>query len=267
MDIVDIDRAEAVAALRSAAPRVSALIRAIRDPGRPTNGLEWTLGQTAAHVVSDVRMHREWLRGEGTIDYGVPDLSTRNRQNAEKLGASEPGELARLLDAEVNAFAGEVEQSLPSATIPAEVGPALTVGQVVCVLLGEFLVHGFDLATTLGRPWSIGRSEANLVAAGSLAILPQFVNEPAARGARVAYELRLRDGPRVVVRIDHGTLSVESSHPGGRVDARIWADPAAFLLVGYGRTGQWGAIAHGKLLAWGRKPWTAFRFATYLRNP
>jgi uncharacterized protein (TIGR03083 family) len=267
MDIVDINRAEALAALRSAAPRVSALIRAITNADAPTKGLEWTLGQTAGHVVSDVRMHREWLRGEGTIDYGVPDLATRNRQNLEKLGESEPGELARLLDAEVTAFAGEVEQMPLSATIPAEVGPALTVGQVTCVLLGEFLVHGFDLATTLGRPWSIGRPEANLVAAGSLAILPQFVNESAARDSSVAYEVRLRDGPRVVVRIDHGTMSVEPSHQGARVDARISADPAAFLLVGYGRTGQWGLIARGKLLAWGRKPWTALRFATYLRNP
>jgi hypothetical protein len=212
-------------------------------------------------------MHREWLRGEGAIDYGVPDLSARNRQNVRKLGVTEPEELARLLDAEVTAFAGEVGQMNPSATIPAEVGPALTVDQVVCVLLGELLVHGFDLATTLDRPWPIGRSEANLVAAGSLAILPQFVDERAARGAGVAYELRLRGGPRVVVRIDHGTLSVEPGHPGARVDARISADPAAFLLVGYGRAGQWGAIARGRLLAWGRKPWTAFRFATYLRNP
>jgi hypothetical protein len=148
------------------------------------------------------------------------------------------------------------------------VGPSLTVAEMTCVLLVEALVHGYDLAGTLGRPWTIDRAEANLVVAGMLAILPQFVNPAAARGASVAYELRMRDGPKAVVRIRDGALTVDSSAASGAaVDCHISADPAAFLLVGYGRTSQWGPIVRGRLLAWGRRPWQALRFGSFIRSP
>jgi hypothetical protein len=30
---------------------------------------------------------------------------------------------------------------------------------------------------------------------------------------------------------------------------------------------QWGLIARGKLVAWGRKPWLALRFKSFFPNP
>jgi hypothetical protein len=45
------------------------------------------------------------------------------------------------------------------------------------------------------------------------------------------------------------------------------ADPAAFLLVGSGLRSQWGQIARGKLLTWGRKPWLALRFVSLFSPP
>ena len=240
---------------------------AIPDPDAPTRGLEWTLGQTAAHVISDVRLHRRWLRGEGEIDYGTFDLAARNRRNLDAVVEHVPGRLADVLRAESAAYVAEAGAMPAGATIPAETGPSLTVEEVTCVLLGELVVHGFDIARTLGRPWPIGRAEANLVATGTFATLPQFVNPETARDADVSYELRLRGGPCATVRIHHGELTVEPRAGKPRVDARISADAASFLLVGYGRIPQWGPILRGKLLAWGPKPWAAFRFATYLRNP
>ena len=52
-----------------------------------------------------------------------------------------------------------------------------------------------------------------------------------------------------------------------RVDCHIVADPVAFLMVAYARQSQWEAIAKGKLLAWGRRPWAALRLTSYVRNP
>ena len=50
-------------------------------------------------------------------------------------------------------------------------------------------------------------------------------------------------------------------------DCRISADSAAFLLVAYGRIGQLGPILRGQLIAWGRRPWTALRLNSFIRNP
>jgi uncharacterized protein (TIGR03083 family) len=264
---ISIDRASALATTRSAGDRTAEVIAAIRDPRAPTRGLGWTLGETAAHLVANARSHRAWLRGEGKIDYGAPDLAEVNRRAIDELEERDPARLAELLRAENQAYVGAAGDQPPGATVPAEVGPALSVEVMTCVYLGELLVHGFDLARTLGRPWPIARAEANLVAAGALSILPQFVDPAAARDASVAYELRLRGGPRVVLRVRDGTLGVEPGTPGVTVDCRISADPAAFLLVAYGRVGQWGPIVRGQLLAWGRRPWAALQLTSYVRNP
>jgi uncharacterized protein (TIGR03083 family) len=262
-----IDRTNALATTRTAGDRTADVIAAIRDPEAPTRGLGWTLGETAAHLVANVRYHRAWLRGEGKIDYGVPDLAEVNRRAIAELEERDPARLAEIMQEENQAYVGAAGDQPPGATVPAEVGPALSVEVMTCVYLGELLVHGFDLARTLGRPWRIGRVEANLVVAGALAILPQFVDPAAAREASVSYELRLRAGPRVVLRVGDGTLAVEPVTPGVGVDCRISADPAAFLLVAYGRVGQWGPILRGQLLAWGRRPWAALRLTSYVHNP
>jgi uncharacterized protein (TIGR03083 family) len=264
---VSIDRAGALATTRTAGDRTADVIAAIRDPEAPTRGLGWTLGETAAHLVANLRSHRAWLRGEGKIDYGVPDLAEVNRRAIDEVGERDPVRLAEMLRAENQAYVGAAGDQPPGATVPAAVGPALSVEVMTCVLLGELLVHGFDLARTLGRPWRIARAEANLVATGALAVLPQFVDPAAARGGSVSYELRLRGGPRVVLRFGDGALAVGPASPGVAVDCRISADPAAFLLVAYGRVGQWGPITHGQLLAWGRRPWAALRLTSHVRNP
>ena len=108
---------------------------------------------------------------------------------------------------------------------------------------------------------------ARLVVAGVLpAMIPLTVDAAAAAGLHAAYELRIRGGPRFMVRFRDGAASVEppASRP---VDCWISADPTAFLLFGYGRTGLWGPMARGRLVAGGRRPWLALRYRRLLRNP
>jgi hypothetical protein len=97
-------------------------------------------------------------------------------------------------------------------------------------------------------------------------ILPRFVDEANAKDFTGTYELRLRGGPSVMVAFDRGkvTTGPKNDH---KADCVVNADPAAFLLVGYGRASQWGPIMRGKLLAGGRKPWLALRFSSLLVNP
>jgi hypothetical protein len=45
------------------------------------------------------------------------------------------------------------------------------------------------------------------------------------------------------------------------------ADPVAFLLLAYGRRGQWPLIAQGRLLSYGRKPWLALSLRSLFVNP
>jgi hypothetical protein len=54
--------------------------------------------------------------------------------------------------------------------------------------------------------------------------------------------------------------------PGDKVDCWIAADPVAFLLVGYGRTGQWSQALRGRIVTGGRKPWLGLKFGDLLTS-
>ena len=65
-----------------------------------------------------------------------------------------------------------------------------------------------------------------------------------------------------------GVMSVgRGRREGDAADCTISADPEAFLLVGYGRSSQWGPILRGKIFASGRKPWLGLKFNSLLVKP
>lgn len=139
---------------------------------------------------------------------------------------------------------------------------------VTATLLGEVLIHGYDIAQASRQPWLIPPTHAGLVFSGALPMLPYFVNHAAAAGVRASFDLRLRDkdSPRVRLAFDDGTLDVASG-PAEPVDCHLSADPTAFLLVMYGRQGPLRPALTGKVVAWGRKPWLAFRMPSLLQRP
>jgi uncharacterized protein (TIGR03083 family) len=268
IDGLSIDREKALAAVAAVGERTADVIGAIGDLDGRTRGLEWTLGQTAAHIVGDVQYHRAWLQGEGKIDYFVPDLAEENLRGIESVKERDPMALAATVRQDNAAFVSEAAGQPAGAAFAEEVGPDLSLEVMISVHLGELLVHGWDIAATLGRPWAIERDEANIVARGVLPVLPMIVDRAAAARVSLSYELSLRGGgPRVFIRVHDGSLTVEPVASRAPVDCQISADPAAFLLVAYGRVGQLGPILRGQLIAWGRRPWAALRLNSFIRNP
>ncbi|ORV17937.1 hypothetical protein AWB95_05815 [Mycobacterium celatum] len=136
---------------------------------------------------------------------------------------------------------------------------------MTCLLLGEQLVHGLDIARATGQPWTISRDDALLVVPAALALAPNYLRQSRTRGMHTSFELRIRGGGRYRMAVDDGTAVVSAA--GGKADCVVTADPVTFLLVGYGRVSQWSQIIHGKLLAGGRKPWLAAKFGTLLASP
>jgi hypothetical protein len=159
-----------------------------------------------------------------------------------------------------------------SADLPAEFkiawheGYPLSLGALIWVGVGEMVVHGYDIARAVKKPWPIDRQLACQILNGAGEGWPLFVDRKNVRGVTASYEISLRGGPKQVFRFVDGCLTVEppSSIP---VDCHISADPVAFLLVGFGRVSQWPQIAQGKIVAWGRKPWLGVKFRSLLRKP
>lgn len=262
-------------ALRSAAARTARLVRAVPDGAARVPGMDWTAAETAAHLVGEASFYTGFLTGKRDardyLDDGRAGAGAAERNaaaNIRQLREFPERDLPRLADAIIAAaeeFADAAAGRPDSDRALVTNGMTITVPVMSALLLGEQVIHGLDIARAAGLPWTITPEDAFLVLDGALAVLPDYVDRRAAAGRHVSYELRLRGGPRYRLSFDDGALAVTA--PGPKADCVISADPVSFLLVGYGRTGQWGQIIRGKLVAGGRKPWLGPAFGKLLTSP
>jgi hypothetical protein len=274
----DVRRADAQAraALADAVARSAQLWRSIADSAAPVPGLAWTAGQTAAHVVGDMREYTEALTRHVNGDHAainVPDGSpaqVRTGVNDRHLVDVAERDLRRLADmleetaASYLAVASAIDTSQHVAILTAD-GLVLEPAAMTCLLLGEQLVHGLDIARAAHRSWSIGRDDALLVIPAVLALAPKYLRPSRTKDLNISFELRMRGARRYRMAIADGTGVVTVA--GEKADCVITADPVTFLLIGFGRVSQLPQILRGKLRAGGRKPWLAANFGTLLASP
>lgn len=265
MDAVRIDKDEARAAVEAAAAQTAQLIRAIPDTNLRAHGLDWTVGETATHLVWVTRGYTRWASGRGAPEWGLDRLADTNARLINELPGRRPAALADLFAEGTRGFL-ETTANLPGdRPVPWFGGHALSLASATCLVLEEVLVHGYDIAKAIGRPWPIAARHASLAVDGLTSVLPLMVNPQTAGTVTATYAIHVRGGSRFVVRFQGGALTVEplSAAP---FDCHISADPVAFLLVSMGRVSQWRAVARGKLVAWGRKPWLGLKYRSLLTN-
>lgn len=277
----DVRRADAHtrAALAEAVARTAQLWRSIADSAAPVPGLSWTAGQTAAHMVADMREYTEALTRHVNGDHAkinIPDGSPArartavNDQHLINVSERNPHRLAEMLEetaARYLAVATDIEAADTSERVEILTADGLVLEPAVmtCLLLGEQLVHGLDIARAVHRPWTIDRDDALLVIPAVLSLAPKYLRPSRTKNLNISFELRMRGGSRYRIAITHGAGVVTVA--GEKADCVITADPVAFLLVGGGRVRQLPVLLRGKLRACGRKPWLAAKFGTLLATP
>jgi hypothetical protein len=274
----DVRRADAHAraALADAVARSAQLWRSVADSAAPVPGLAWTAGQTAAHMVADMREYTEALTRHVNGDdaaINIPDGSparARTAVNDRHLIDVSERDLRRLADmleetaTRYLAVASAIDTSERVEILTAD-GLVLEPAVMTCLLLGEQLVHGLDIARAAHRSWSIGREDALLVIPAVLSLAPKYLRPSRTKNLNISFEIRMRGGCRYRMAIANGTGVVTAA--GEKADCVITADPVAFLLVGGGRVPQLPVVLRGKLRAGGRKPWLAAKFGTLLASP
>lgn len=271
-DTAPIDWPAARRAVAVAGPRLTALLRSVRTPDAPALG-DWDVSQLAVHISHAVDGISAMTRGGGALIEDIWGLSTLTAVLVAGEGRRSPAEMADRIDATITDFLASMDAAVEDRSFNWMVqGTEMALSSMTCHILSELTVHGLDVARAVGVDWPIERAHATLILRGFL--LPaldllgrSMVNQETAGAVRARFELRLRGGGgRVWLRFFDGDLSMEAA-PKGRVDCHLSVDPEAFLLVSWGRKGQWPAILRGQLLAWGRKPWRGLRLRAWLRNP
>jgi uncharacterized protein (TIGR03083 family) len=250
------------------ADRFAALVTAAPDPTvRVPTSPDWTVRDVAAHLVTVTVRYADGPEGRGVWTRTPLDLPALNHDQVAALGIVTVGELAARLRQELTAVRAQIRgygSNVPSfrfhGSEPVRADVALG------LLLGELLVHGWDVARALRRPWPIDPGHAALVFDGLDPILPGWVRPERVRGLTAGFEVRLRGQASRVWAFRDGRLHV-NPRDRGRIDVHLSADPAAFLLVCYAREPLWKHVASGRMLAWGRKPWLALTLPNRFHNP
>ncbi|MGH9071485.1 MAG: maleylpyruvate isomerase family mycothiol-dependent enzyme [Acidimicrobiales bacterium] len=274
------DTGTARPALAAAAERSSDMIRSVPDMDVAIPGSEWTVGDAASHLIFALRAFTDSANSKYPAWRQVEDRLAGTTATAKRIAAinrvlipqepaRSPAEAAAAIQHGAAAFL-EATAGAPSSqrllTPWYGDGESLGMGEATCLLLGEQVMHGFDIAKALGRSWHIPKSDAHLILQAARAMIPKMADPEAIGRTTATYRLHLGGTSGFVVRCADGALQVQA--PGSqRVDCHVAADPVTFLLLGYGRISLWQAIGRAKMATWGRKPWLALRFTSFVTRP
>lgn len=212
-------------ALHAASTRFIALVESLdpADAARPVPGLDWNVGETVAHVLTVVRRGFADRRRSATAG----ETAGLNQVCLDELPERDLGALARLLRHDVHTALDVVFPRIPEdREFPFHGGVITTMTPALRILLGEYVIHGYDVARAVGQPWTIPDDEAFLLVPGQL--MGAWVRPDA---AEETYELRLGDAPPIRMSVGPRRLQVEQGTGG----TPITMAPAEFVLGFYNR--------------------------------
>ena len=262
-------------ALRRAAAATGELLGSISDSRAdvPVPGLAWTVAETAAHLVALLRQSTDFASGarDGAAERaalppsgGIGErMALANARELDRLAERRIPVLRQLLESSVDEYTTLIAGRRDGGPVETMFGPEDRAA-MTAALVGEQLVHGFDLARAIGRRWTIDPDAARLTLTGLAPFLPYMVDAEAIRHVRARIEVRILGGPRFTLVLDHGRAVAEPAD--GRCDCWIQAQPVPYLLTGYGRVNRWLPLLRRQIRAGGRRPWIAARMSSYLTS-
>ena len=266
MTAVAVDRAKTEEAILDVTAQLTELLRAGANTAAVLPRSNWTVAQAASHLVIAGRFFCELAAGADAF-YAEGTREALAQANASKLEAFteyDGAALADHLDEVTRTFLTAAAGHPGSRQVTTPMG-RMDLDTLRSYLLAHSMIHGYPLAKAVGRTLRIPGGYVALALPFLTSAMLTVVDAPHVGGLNASFLIHLRGGPRLAVAFDHGALRV--NEPARRVDCHISADPLAFFLVAMGLQSQWAAIARGKMMAWGTKPWLAFRLVAYFAVP
>lgn len=261
-----VDLVAARQALRALTPRTVALVSSIVEPDISMSGSEWTVGEAAAHLVFGAKDYSDHARGvDQCYSIDPTDRAGSHRRSLAAMAKRGSHQLGAELQLDIGAFLDATEGRTAEDLLPWH-RRSLPCATMTCLLIGEQLLHGYDMAQALGAEWPIETEPARLAVQALLPLLPALVDSGAAKGVNASYELAVHGGPRVVARFRDGTGSIDPSDD-GFVDCRLSSDPIDWLLALYGRVGWETLLRTGRVTVTDGDATLGAGFKRLLRNP
>jgi len=255
--------------LEDAVHRVVDVVRSAPNLHQTVADGRWTIRDTTAHLTVTFGLYTEFAAGATTSPYQAvtPEVCTAvSEQLFADVSEDDPERLTGLLLDSAERFLDETSGLPGDHPVVYHCGLPYNVFGLTGTLLGDVILHGYDIAARLRLPWRIGAGDATLVLAAYAPLYCLIVDPDRTKGLNVAVSVDLGDGGPAVARFGDGEFGFEE--PGGEpVDATISADPVAFLMVASGRLDRSAAIALGLMELGGPRPDVAMAFPDYFAYP
>lgn len=222
----------------------------------------WTLVDCLGHVALAPTRFLALARGEGEWCRQAIDVPDFNAKQIANLPTRDVSVLARQLREGLDILVDTVSHF--NAQVPKmrfDGDRLIRADAALGILIGEFVVHGHDIARAVGARWWVEPDVVLMIIRGRQQVLPSWVDPTAAAGHDGTYDIRLRGcSERYLYEFTDGELIINPDDP-RRAEVHVSVDPAAALLIGYGRLSPTWAALTGRAFAWGSKPWLAPRLA------
>lgn len=250
------------------AARTANLIESATETTVPIPGSTWTVREAAVHLATIGCCYAGMIHGEPNQypSLAREECARLNDQRNADIPESDPHILADLVREGTERLTAATATSDDHRQVVFHGGMVVTVPQLLGCALAEHLLHGFDMATAVRRPWPITARQATLGLRGHCPSYGLWLNPARAAAHTAGYGIELAPGERFTMRFLHGQYRLEPAGSGS-VDCTITADPVAFLLVGSGRMSQWAAMALGCLQVGGDRPELALGFTDLFLFP
>ena len=252
----------------SATERMADLIGSAPDVNVLAQRCEWSLREVAAHIITGAPMFADMANGIPGPAVSLESAYVREfcERRIADLSETDPVKLSRLLLDGVEDFLDTTVDRPGDDPITFQAGLPHTLFGLVGIFLGEVLLHGYDMASAVGRPWPIDAGDAALVLAAYTPLLAAWeIDAERIKGVNAAVGIELRGVGEMTARFSDGSFGIEPA--GGPVDAALSADPVAYLMVGSGRLSRYEAVALGGMTVGGNRADLAFDFPTLFIYP
>jgi uncharacterized protein (TIGR03083 family) len=170
-------------AIEEVGERFATLVSAAPDPSLRIRHSDWTVSEATAHVVTVAPRYADGPEGRGTWVQDPKALPELNQGQIRALGTHSLAELAAQLRHDLAALEDQVAgygSAPPSFRFHG--GELVPADVALGILLGELVVHGWDIAQAVHQPWPIDPGHVALILEGLVPIVPGWVDPQRARG-------------------------------------------------------------------------------------
>jgi hypothetical protein len=171
---------------------------------------EWSIRDATAHLIGITGLYAELASGGASpiAELTPAAVAEYNAARLADIGETDPRLLSKALTVTVGEFLDATSGRPADTPIRWHGAIGIDLAQLTGILVAEYVLHGYDIATAAGIAWPISPEHAAIGLFGRGAVFPSVADPTTSRGHTACYLLDLGGAGRLTVRFKEGVVTV-----------------------------------------------------------